>query len=458
MTKAKKLWSKNHPSRPKISRADLATLNAKCGKELKMRYLLLLGIWLGCAGLMAQTPVPAPPAPETPSAEAAKPVNRTGDAFMGVYSTNLTDYQAQKLGLDFTDGVRITGVVSGSPAREYRLLTDDVIVSIGDFPTPNKRKFEAAVDSHYPGDKVNITLYRNGKRMEQEFVFGEKQGHSLQFSATFGGDDEEPEVKSKDSNSEHKIIIGSKDDDDDDNDDYYVDTDDDDEFDKALGIRTNTWGGIGWMPVWFVSPGKKDVNNENKALGFSEMREDGTLLNGIGGKFKIGNGLYLGGMFVWDRDYKKASMSIGDPANPVEVIRRGKVRVAYGGITLDKRYAITRSFLVGYGGMLGWGSWEIETAQRASSYDWENPDNSLSSSYNSYNLLRKSYILFQPEVEASYRLTSWLSMHAQVGYIMSYAWHDGWRDYDVDDEYETTNSPNTTFDGLTVSIGPWIGF
>ncbi|MDY0151768.1 MAG: PDZ domain-containing protein, partial [Candidatus Cloacimonas sp.] len=50
--------------------------------------------------------------------------------YFGIFTEDLTFPKAQELGYTGTYGVLITGVVSGSPAWEYRLQEDDIILGI----------------------------------------------------------------------------------------------------------------------------------------------------------------------------------------------------------------------------------------------------------------------------------------------------------------------------------------
>jgi hypothetical protein len=57
-----------------------------------------------------------------------------------------------------------------------------------------------------------------------------------------------------------------------------------------------------------------------------------------------------------------------------------------------------------------------------------------------------------------YRVNSWLGFRAEGGYMLSYSYHNGWNADLCGDAYEVENSPNTSFDGFTISVGPWFGF
>jgi hypothetical protein len=66
-------------------------------------------------------------------------------------------------------------------------------------------------------------------------------------------------------------------------------------------------------------------------------------------------------------------------------------------------------------------------------------------------------MIFQPKVMAMYRILSWLSFRAEVGYMASYS-SKGWEVERNGEKIKGENIPSANMDGLTFSIGPWFGF
>lgn len=69
-------------------------------------------------------------------------------------------------------GMKLDGVVPGSPAEKAGLAKGDVIVKLGDVDTPDLRAFSAALKALAPGSRVKVTYVRDGKQatVEAEIV------------------------------------------------------------------------------------------------------------------------------------------------------------------------------------------------------------------------------------------------------------------------------------------------
>ncbi|MCD4828053.1 MAG: PDZ domain-containing protein [Candidatus Cloacimonetes bacterium] len=340
--------------------------------------------------------------------------------FMGVYYEEITLSEAREMGYEKFYGVLISGVVSDSPARLYRILEDDIIMEIGGRKVLNEESFSKIIDSHYIGDAVEIKLFRDGRTEVIDFVFGSRKKTVCVDEIT--GEPVKPKLNPGD-------------------------------------------GGGSWIPVFF-QPDLEDINKlisgddlvaGDDGLGFSEIDDRGLFFNGGGGKGNVGKGWMLGGMgcgYSLDR-----KTSVPDPVDPSnKLIRRMNFSAGYGGVTLDKRIPITKKFITSLGFMLGWGGWNLEVSQTDGDYDWNTFESSLNNSSNNYVSIGKTYILIQPKVMVMYRILDWLAIRAEVGYMYSYSFYSGWKVEMIDENYEIKNSPDTTFDGMTFTVGPWFGF
>jgi uncharacterized protein YndB with AHSA1/START domain len=70
------------------------------------------------------------------------------------------------------DGIRIAGTAEGSGAREAGIQKGDVIVSIGKFATPDITAVTAALSASKAGDKVKVTVLRDGKKAPLNVTLG----------------------------------------------------------------------------------------------------------------------------------------------------------------------------------------------------------------------------------------------------------------------------------------------
>jgi putative serine protease PepD len=59
-------------------------------------------------------------------------------------------------------GVRVSKVEKGSAAEQAGLKTGDVITAVDGKPTATAAALRAAIDAHKPGDRVTVTITRNG--------------------------------------------------------------------------------------------------------------------------------------------------------------------------------------------------------------------------------------------------------------------------------------------------------
>lgn len=62
------------------------------------------------------------------------------------------------------EGIRIASTTEGSGARAGGIEKGDLIVSIGKFATPDGSALQAALGAHKAGDKVKVTVQRDGKK------------------------------------------------------------------------------------------------------------------------------------------------------------------------------------------------------------------------------------------------------------------------------------------------------
>jgi S1-C subfamily serine protease len=69
---------------------------------------------------------------------------------------------------DSKDGMRVGGVVPGSPADKLGLHEGDMMTEFNGSPIGNKMDYTMALGKAKPGQSVKIKLIRSGKAMEVE--------------------------------------------------------------------------------------------------------------------------------------------------------------------------------------------------------------------------------------------------------------------------------------------------
>ncbi|PKN73799.1 MAG: hypothetical protein CVU50_01030 [Candidatus Cloacimonetes bacterium HGW-Cloacimonetes-3] len=334
-------------------------------------------------------------------------------AYFGIFSEDLDFPKAQELGYKGCYGVLITGVVSGSPAWDQRLQENDIILSMDAKEVSNFATFERLRKQYRAGDTVAMELFRMGEVIKMDFTFGSRE------TKTAEAPGEEPVKQKK----------------------------------KSVG-----YGGGTWIPMWFDTD-MTDINHIVTSMGFSKLNEDGILMQGGGGKGYIGKGFFIGGQVTGYKDNKKIQEPVasGAPASGYHIWMQYKSTM--GGVTLDKRFALTKGIITSAGLMLGGGSHTIEILKSNSNYDWTDWDNTVLNSQNTHTVASRSYIVVQPRAELMLRLLPWMGIRAEAGYTYGYAPKEGWRVKGLNkDNFEVLHSPNTEYQGLNVTIGPWFGF
>jgi hypothetical protein len=76
---------------------------------------------------------------------------------------------------DSKDGMRVGGVVPGSPADKLGLHEGDMMTEFNGTPIGNKMDYTLALAKAKPGQNVKITLNRNGKSMKVEAILAERK-------------------------------------------------------------------------------------------------------------------------------------------------------------------------------------------------------------------------------------------------------------------------------------------
>jgi len=326
--------------------------------------------------------------------------------FMGVYFEDLALEKATELGFNEKHGILITGIVDGTPAKYYRLLKDDVIVAVDDKQVKNEKAMLKIIASHYVGDKVKLSIFRDGEIKEIDFVFGSRNSKIT---------------------ADGKVIK------------------------KAIKKKKKNrgYGGGSWIPVWF-QPDLTDVNDVLAGFGVEELSETGFLMQGGGGKGNVGNGYFIGGMGA---GYcTTSSKEIEEEGE--EFTQQVDYEFGFGGVTLDKRVAISKKIVFGFGCLLGGAENLITVSKIDGNVDWNELENNQSTSFK----MSKAYFVVQPKFNVLFRLTNWLAIRGEVGYMKGYSPYNGWKYSVVENDFDIADSPNTSIDGLSFSIGPWFGF
>jgi Zn-dependent M28 family amino/carboxypeptidase len=97
-----------------------------------------------------------------------KRVEALGDGGDRPYFGSIPDYGGN------VEGLLLSGVVEGGPAEKGGLKGGDVIVKLGDSKITGIEDFDSALRKHKPGDKIKVTVQRDGKPVELEVTLSRR--------------------------------------------------------------------------------------------------------------------------------------------------------------------------------------------------------------------------------------------------------------------------------------------
>lgn len=94
-------------------------------------------------------------------------------AYLGIEATTLTRQLAELQDSDVSDGVLVLEVAKGSPASAAGIRRGDIIVRTGQEATPSVEALLGTLQSHDPGDTIEVTIARGDRRQDLEVRLAE---------------------------------------------------------------------------------------------------------------------------------------------------------------------------------------------------------------------------------------------------------------------------------------------
>ena len=104
--------------------------------------------------------------------KAGKKIQR---GWLGITMQELDDNTARAVGLKETKGILVAQVIPGDPADKGGLKTGDVIVKVAGQPVENPGVLLQRIASLRPGDKVQLTVWRQSRNVELTVTLGERK-------------------------------------------------------------------------------------------------------------------------------------------------------------------------------------------------------------------------------------------------------------------------------------------
>jgi serine protease Do len=94
-------------------------------------------------------------------------------AYLGIEMRDIDEKLAEALKLDRPVGVFIDGVIDRSPAERAGIEKKDVIIKLQDQEIDHSNQVQDLIFERRPGDRITLTVIRNGKEKRIEVVLGE---------------------------------------------------------------------------------------------------------------------------------------------------------------------------------------------------------------------------------------------------------------------------------------------
>lgn len=344
---------------------------------------------------------PIPPIPPLPFGKDFDEKWDEAEVRFGMNIDDLDFEDAYKMHYPYCYGVYISGVTRGGNADRAGLVKGDIIMEFDG----KKVRFEDHLlqlrDSKNIGDTVTLKIFRNEKEIETQLTF-----------AT-------PKPKE---DKEVKHFPGMK-------------------KDK----KPHPGFGGGGPEVILLEADFAGINKLLQANGFDDLTDKYMPLFGGYGMVNVGNGWFIGGGGYGYEKIQKKSVNGGT--------RRYEYTVGFGGMTVNKKIALTKNIIVDLGLLVGGGEASLELRQTDGDYSW---DDNFDDDPNYYSLkYRKAFMAYRPSAGVLIRVLPWMGIHGSVGYLGSYSFTEDWKDDYF--EYTVAGDSPKVLDGLSYSLGVWFG-
>ncbi len=99
-------------------------------------------------------------------------------AVMGIGFQEITSALAKEKGIDVVEGIYVSEVYDLSAAMAAGIENGDVITAINGVKIKNGAALQEQISRYRPGDKIKVTLQRNGKEIEKSLTLKNSQGNT----------------------------------------------------------------------------------------------------------------------------------------------------------------------------------------------------------------------------------------------------------------------------------------
>lgn len=97
-------------------------------------------------------------------------------AFIGVRIKDVTEEAAKDAGLKEVAGIQVESLTDGGAAADSGIREGDIIQKVGDASVRNVPQLQEQISRYRPGDKVKVTVWRDGKAQIVDVVLRNRSG------------------------------------------------------------------------------------------------------------------------------------------------------------------------------------------------------------------------------------------------------------------------------------------
>ncbi|MSO53825.1 MAG: Do family serine endopeptidase [Rhodospirillales bacterium] len=112
---------------------------------------------------------------------------RVQRGWLGVHIQNVSDEIAESLGLKDAKGAMVASVVDDGPAKKSKIKAGDVILTFDGKEVTDMRRLPRIVAETVVGDAVDVTVWRDRKRVQLKVTVGELEDTDTKVAARPGG-------------------------------------------------------------------------------------------------------------------------------------------------------------------------------------------------------------------------------------------------------------------------------
>ncbi|MCF7824428.1 MAG: PDZ domain-containing protein [Candidatus Marinimicrobia bacterium] len=354
---------------------------------------------------------------------------------LGVYLSDMDFEDAYKMRYPFAHGVLVDGVTNNGNADRAGLIEDDIIMYFDGTKVLYEDHLVRLIRSRNFGDKVELVYWRDEARDTTWVTF-------------------QAPVKKEKTDTQLTIVDEKKKD--------------------KKHKNSRGWGGGGFTPMLVQDEGNTfaDVEAIMTELGLasSPFRSEGIVLWGGSGQGYVGNGWFLGGFGNGGGVSNKVTAvhsNDGSALAGTTVEREISFKMGFGGLTIEKRLAPFSWAVIGGGTGIGLGGIDLNVTQDDGKFTWTNLNDELIETKSTSVNFSKNYFILHPRANVMIRLTSWMRLKAEYGYLYGYGFNDGWKTTlgnnaldSKPDTYELVGSQGklSELGTTTLSLGLWFGF